>query len=130
MSKQDVENLLNSLNISLDGICDVEDVVMIKNDVDKDVESWLQDSTIVSSSSSFSEEDEDKEADLIDIASLRVKIQRLEHEARSRSEKLKHANERIRGLSVSETCSTFKVKTSGLDGKPFPSWYRCLRGSS
>ena len=29
-----------------------------------------------------------------------------------------------------ETCSTFKVKTSGLDGKPFPSWYRCLRGSS
>ena len=94
MSRQDVENLLNSLNISLDGICDVDDVVVTKNttktvddDVEKNVESWLQDSTVFSSSSSsFSEDDEDKEADVIDIASLRVKIQRLEHEAKLRSE--------------------------------------------
>ena len=54
MSKQDVEQLLNSLNISLEGICDVEDVAVIKQDkyssnshstLDNDLESWLENSS-------------------------------------------------------------------------------------
>ena len=111
-NKYEVKSLLDSLNVSLDGICDVQDLTLTNEDnaaaVENDVESWLQDSKIMSSSSSFVSED-DEEADPIDMASLRVKIQRLEHEAKLQSRRLEHAKQRIHGLSLSGNIDFAKV---------------------